>query len=118
MHEGINIGTFKRFNKTTAQILSLKIKDEDYSKIEETINHIEINKKKYNFNVFGLILAMFNKKIQSEKRFYCAEFVKYVLAKGNVDVSNLPNVIRPEDFMKIKNTENVYIGKLKDYNLI
>lgn len=47
--------------------------------------------------------------------FYCAEFVKYVLEKANVDL-NLPDkMIRPENFKDIENKELVYEGLLNKY---
>lgn len=40
--------------------------------------------------------------------------VKYLFEKVKID-NNLPNIIRPQDFKKLKDIELVYSGKLKDY---
>lgn len=115
VHEGINKGTFKRFYKTTTKIYSMVVTAEQYRIMEETIKSIEENKDKYKFNVIGLFAVAFNKKIQAEKSFYCAEFVKYVLETAGID-TNLPQIIKPDDFKHINNKVLVYEGVLRNYN--
>ena len=46
---------------------------------------------------------------------YCAEFVKKALEEGDIDVSYLPEIIKPEDFKKLKNIKLIYKGKLRKY---
>ena len=41
VHEGINIGTFKRFSRTRARIYSLEIEEEQYEKLKNTIMYIK-----------------------------------------------------------------------------
>ena len=117
VHESINYGTFKRFKHTETNIYSLNVTDEQYKKIHETIYFIKKNKEEYKFNVSGLFAVGLNKKIERNNYFYCAEFVKYILEVSEVQ-TNLPDLIKPEDFKKIENLELVYRGKLKNYNKI
>ena len=117
VHEGINIGTFKRFKNTIAKVISIEISKEQYEKICTIIEMINRNKKHYNFNIIGLFAVGINKKIQRINTFYCAEFVKYVLEQANVDLG-LPSLIKPEDFKNLDNTQKgklEYVGKLKEY---
>ena len=72
-------------------------------------------RKEYKFNLIGLFFVMFNKKIKRKNALYCAEFVKRALEEGNVDVSYLPEIIKPEDFKKMKNAKLIYKGKLRKY---
>ena len=67
--------------------------------------------------ILGLVIAGLNKKRNKENYFYCAEFVKYILDKGNIDLSNLPDVIKPEDFKNLKNANVIYKGYLRDYEV-
>jgi len=115
VHEGIDRGTFKRFYKTTARIYSMIVTDEQYRTVEDTIKTIEKNKDSYKFNVIGLFAVAFNKKIQAQKSFYCAEFVKYVLETAGIK-TNLPKIIKPDDFKYIDNKVLVYEGILRKYN--
>ena len=74
------------------------------------------NKENYTFNVLGLAAVLINKKISRENSFYCAEFVKYVLERSNLNV-DLPNIVKPEDFRKLEGLSEIYTGKLNQYNM-
>ena len=116
VHERINSGTFKRFPKTRAKIYSLEIEDEKYEKLKYIIMYIEKMKKNYKFNILGLFAVGFKIKIKADKSFYCAEFVKYVLEEAKIE-EKLPELIKPEDFKKIKNLKLEYYGLLKSYKI-
>lgn len=113
--EGINIGTFKRFKNTKAEIYSLKITEEQYEKIKSTIKYIENKSKKYKFNTLGLFAISINKKIKRKYTFYCAEFVRYILKRSKIDIKKLPELIKPEDFKKLDGLKLIYSGILKEY---
>lgn len=114
VQEGIDWGTFKRFQGTWANIYSLEVEDEQYERIRGMIHYIKITKSLHNFNVLGLFAVGFHKRIHSEHAFYCAEFVKYVLEQSGIE-TNLPELIRPESFKELLNTKLIYHGKLKDF---
>lgn len=112
VHEYIDKGTFKRFYKTQSKIYEIEINDNQYKDLKKIINNIEL--KSYKFNVIGLFAAGFNRKIKKEKSFYCAEFIKYLINKSNIDIK-LPEVIKPEDFNNIEKGRVVYKGLLREY---
>ena len=114
VQEGIKIGTFKRFTATQALIYEIEVTYVQYEKIQELISEFEKEKKKYKFNIMGILLASINKSISRKYKYYCAEFVKYILIEANI-VENLPKIIKPIDFEKIENVKLVYQGLLKDY---
>ena len=116
VHEGINIGTFKRFRKTQTAVYSIMISDEQYKKIKETIKFIRECPIAYKFNIIGLFGAGFNIRIHMRHSFYCAEFVKYLLEKARVK-NNLPEIIKPEDFKKLDNIRLEYKGSLCEYSV-
>ena len=114
--EGASFGTYKRFYNTEISIFELNVTYEQYNKIQEIIEYVKLHKDEYKFNILGLFLAGFNRKRKQEKTYYCAEFVKKVLEKADVDVSNLPEDIKPENFKNLKDSKLIYKGLLKDYN--
>ena len=114
VHEYVDKGTFKRFYKTKAKIYSLYVTENEYKIIKDTIKKVE--KGNYGFNVLGLFAVGFHKKIGKEHSFYCAEFVKYVLEKAQID-TNLPQIVRPENFKNMPGLQEVYTGLLRKYNL-
>ena len=114
VHEGINFGTFKRFRKTQCQIYSLNITEEQYDNAKRIIEYIKNSKQLHNFNFIGLVAVGFNKRIKFKKSFYCAEFVKYVLDKSNIE-NNLPEMIKPENFKNMQGLNKIYEGLLRKY---
>ena len=113
VHEGIDRGTFKRFQKTKAMVYSLTVKEDQYDKVVEVIRDIQNNRLDYDYNILGLAAVLINYKVKREKSFYCAEFVKYVLEESNICA--LPEIIKPEDFKEIDNLNLIYNGILQEY---
>ena len=116
VHESINHGTFKRFYKTKTKIYSMEVNDDQYKKIVETIDDFNANRETYRFNVLGLFLVAVHLKLKREKCFYCAEFVKYVLDNSDLNV-DLPEIVKPDDFNKIDNLQEIYTGILRQYKM-
>lgn len=114
VHEYIDNGTFKRFYNTRTRVYSLEVTQQQYDSIKNSIREIEKEKEQYTFNILGLFAAGFRKKITGKKSFYCAEFVKYVMEKAQIN-TGLPEVAKPEDFKKIDNLQEIYSGFLKKY---
>lgn len=115
VHEYVDKGTYKRFYKTMARVYSYEVTEEQYEKLKNNIKQIEANKEDYKFNIVGLVAVGFHKKIGKEKSFYCAEFVKYVIEKANIDM-NLPTIIKPEDFKNVNGLQEIYSGFFRKYN--
>ena len=114
VHEEIDVGTFKRFKNTKAEVYSLDVTIKQYKKIVNLIKNFKKHKNEYKFNIIGLFGVAFHKKIRKKNSFYCAEFVKYVLEKCDVDIK-LPELIKPMDFKNIEKLKLLYHGKLKNY---
>ena len=115
VHEAIDGGTFKRFYKTKAKVYALEVTDAQYETIQNNIKQIQAQKESYAFNRLGLFAVGLHRKIQKEHAFYCAEFVKYILEKAGLEV-NLPELIKPEDFKKIRGLHEIYAGVLRKYS--
>ena len=113
--EGINIGTFKRFKKTRCKIMKFTVTEEQYQLMLNKVTAMMTEKEKYKFNIRGLFFAAFNKTFQRPYRYYCSQFVKFILETGNIDLANLPEVVQPESFLLLNNLKIVYEGLLKHY---
>ena len=114
VHEYIDEGTFKRFYLTKTKVYTLDITDQQYETVKNSIKQMEQEKEQYTFNILGLFAAGFRKKITRKNSFYCAEFVKHILEKADIN-TELPEVAKPEDFKKIENLQEIYSGFLKKY---
>ena len=117
VREGINIGTFKRFKNTRTQVYSLEIEDEAYKKIESIIEEMAKNKHIYKFNIRGLALALFRIRHRRKNKFYCSEFVRYLLESSAVELNTISEIIKPEDFRKIRKLHLEYEGLLRKYSV-
>ncbi len=113
--ESLTTGTYKRFKNTEASVYELEVTDKQYVEIKRFAHDLYKKRKEYKFNFIGVFCVMFNKKVQREHAMYCAEFVKKALEEGSIDVNYLPEIIKPEDFKKLKNIKLIYKGKLRKY---
>ena len=114
LHEYKNKGVFKRFKNTDALIGYIEITNRQYKRIEQDILNIEKEKEKYHFNIKGFLGVTIKKRIIRKNYFYCAEFVRYILEQAYIK-TDLPDIITPSDFQKLKNLNIIYQGKLHDY---
>lgn len=114
--EEINKGTFKRFHNTKTAIYCLNVTEEQYEIIKQELKEMLNNKKIYTFNLIGLFLAGFKIKVKRKHKFYCSEFVKYLLDKAKVN-TKLSNIVIPQDFANLENIKLIYRGKLNKYNV-
>ena len=115
VREYLDKGTFKRFKNTTTSVYEVTVTDEQYKSVQTSVRAMYKRRKEYKFNFIGVFCVMFNKQIKRKKALYCAEFVRHALNEGKVELNYLPEVIKPEDFKKIKNSKLIYKGKLKEY---
>lgn len=117
--EGKNIGTFKRFYKTTALVLELKVSAEQYNGLKSLLEYMKQNNTNFSYNYWGVFCAIFKYNVSSQRKFYCSQFVRACLASFKISNSQqLPKVIKPIDFLQLKGLRQVYRGMLKDYQIV
>lgn len=116
VQESTKYGTFKRFSKTKSKIYSLEVSDSDYEIIKNIIDDFNSKKDIYRFNMIGLAAVMFNQKVKIKNHYYCAEFVKYLFDNTSLKI-DIPEIVRVEDFEKIKGSKEVYTGYLNRYKM-
>ena len=116
VEEGKNIGTFKRFNKTVAMVLEVKVSEEKYNAIKYFIEYFKNRKSQFKYNYLGILFACFKLNWEPGKRYYCSQFVRTILACFNIENAvELPHIIKPIDFLKLQNKKVVYTGFLNNY---
>ena len=113
VEEGKNIGTFKRFYKTQAMVLEFKVSEEKYRAIQYFIEYFKKHKEDFHYNYLGVLFACFKKYYKSNKRFYCSEFVKVCLETFGIEnAKELPNIIKPIDFLKLEKEDHFIVHNL------
>lgn len=113
--EGVDMGAFLRFKDTVCRVIKVDVTDSQYEMLCSNIYDMIENKDAYKYNFLGLLLAAFNVRVTFDNKFYCSEFVKYIMEKSDIDVSVLPEIPHPTDFMRLDN-DVLYEGLLHDYS--
>ena len=109
-------GIFKMYNPM-CEVLAIKISNEKYLKLLDTISYVQAHSKEYKYNFFGLVCTFFKIPHKLHRHFTCTQFIAWLL--GNIDT--LPNVdkdislIIPSDYYKISDIKSIYKGRLLSY---
>jgi hypothetical protein len=110
-------GVFSRFPDTRVVVLKILISETKYEELKQRITEMYQQKERYHYNYIGCFLNWFHKGFTRKKHLYCSEFIKEIFVRcGVFDESIFPKVVRPYDFKEIFSDNEIYCGKLKDYD--
>ena len=113
--ESPDAGTFKRFSKTKAVVLSVEVSEATYDEIQKQCEGMYSERGKYHYNYLGLGLAAFHINRKKENCYYCSEFVKDILTKYHIEgAEELQGIVQPVHFLDLPYTP-VYCGRLSEY---
>ena len=113
--ESIYTGLYAINPKSEMILYEIPVTENQYNNIKRLLTEYGESCKGY--NTFGLMLAIFNKKIE-RKKYYCSELIYKIFSDDSVKLFPKTNdVVKPMDFMKIKNMRKLYEGKIIDYKL-
>lgn len=104
-----------RFKYVPSLILKKEVTDEQYETIINTINMFVDNPKNYNYDFANLFLAKTKFTAKHENRFFCSEFVAYVISTAGIKLPNQLEKIRPFEFTNVDDVDVVYKGELKEW---
>ena len=118
IREYIDRGVFGRFRSTTCSIFQLRITEDQYKRLREEIEIFNKNKDSYSYNYLGLIGAAFNIPVRSKNRYFCSQFVAYILEKSGIHIFDKNYaLIKPRDIRINPHLEIIYQGKLSEYRI-
>lgn len=116
IREYIDKGVFGRFGSTACSIFRLQITEQQYICLRREIEIFKENKKAYSYNYLGLIGAAFNIPIRSKQRYFCSQFVAYVLEQSGIDIFDKSYaLVKPRDIRVSPYLTSVYEGRLSHY---
>ncbi|MBO5968214.1 MAG: hypothetical protein J6S14_06925 [Clostridia bacterium] len=114
--ESPHYGTFKRFSGTKVEVLSISVSEGQYTNLEQMLEGMAKNKKRYHYNYLGLFLAGAKIHYKQANSYYCSEFVKEMLVRNGIrEARDLADIVEPMLFLTLPNANHVYSGKLKDF---
>lgn len=116
IEEDIESGVFGKYIETTCSVYSLKITKEQYNNLRKEVEIFKKNKEKYAYNFIGIVGVMVNFPINLEKRYFCSQFVAYILERSGIKLFNKSyGLVKPFDFRICPKLKLVYKGKLINY---
>ena len=116
LEEDITSGVFGACTETTCCVYSLKVTEEQYARLKSEVEIFKKNRNKYSYNFLGIVGVMIHKPINSENRYFCSQFVAYILDKGGINLFNKDSgLVRPFDIRVCPKLKKVYQGKLVNY---
>ena len=115
IQECIGTKVFATHPKTTMIVYELDVTKVQYNEVKNLIQQMRRQKKIYAYNLLGIILMPLHKERKAQNKFYCSEFVKYVLIESKIVESDmLPVFCKPMDFLNINGTK-IYEGRMSAY---
>lgn len=116
IREHVDQGVFGRYRTTECSIYKLKITDEQYYRLRKEIDIFNKNKNTYSYNYLGLIGAAFNIPIRSKQRYFCSQFVAYVLERSGIHILDKTYaLVKPRDIRICPYLSTIYEGRLSQY---
>ena len=112
-----NAGVFKIFKNAPSLVVELSITDEQYNNISETIKIFEQNKEEYKYDFVNLTIFFTKYRIPRKKRFFCSQFVAYILNTAGIKTPNPPERTQATDFVQMENSRVIYNGIIQDYSI-
>lgn len=106
---------FGKFKKIPCMILELNVTNEQFNTIEKTIDGFVNEPSKYKYDFANIILAKTNFSVGHKDKYFCSEFVGYVLEQANIKLPNALTKIRPIEFTQIDDAKVIYKGELKEW---
>ena len=110
-------GIYKVFSKTNAKVLEVPVSDQSFEIIKSCIDQFVRDKNTYSYNFRGLLKARKNVRYQgSYRKFYCSQFVNYLLVCAHVITEDhFGAIVKPEDFCKLEGSTLLFEGRFSDY---
>jgi len=113
--ENFNEGIYGKFADLPGMVLELAVTEEQYEKVMEKLDEFLSRSKDYKYNYLGLFANFFRLDYKNKKRFFCSEFVYYVLYESGIFDLGTPRVfVSPQELLKASK-KVVYEGNLKTY---
>lgn len=116
VEEDIETGVFGKKHQTVCNIYKVTTTIEKYQRLKEEINNFKSNEEYYSYNFLGLLGVMMKMPVHTGNRFFCSQFVSYVLNKSEIiDFKKHCALVTPMDFRSHEELTLVYHGRLKEY---
>ena len=112
--ENLRTRVLKKYENCPCEVISMEVTDENYEKIKNKALYFSDNKDLFGYSYIGIFACWCRIKLKFKNRYFCSQCVSEILKAGNVQLPYDPLLMRPMDFMKIKDIKKEYLGTIKD----
>jgi hypothetical protein len=113
--ERIGDELYRSCSELPGAVIEIAVSDTQYRSAAALINSFILNSHIYGYNYFGLIGNLCGRSRSRNTRFFCSEFVYYVLRKSGVcNLGKPQGLVCPQDLLAIKGSV-IFRGDLKEY---
>ena len=112
--ENLRTRVLKKYENCPCEVISMEVTDENYEKIKNKALYFSDNKDLFGYSYIGIFACWCRIKLKFKNRYFCSQCVSEILKAGNVQLPYDPLLMRPMDFMKIKDIKKEYLGTVKD----
>lgn len=117
--EGKDHGFFKVYDNANISVLKWPVTEQEWKSVKLTIEKFEANNKDYKYNIVGLITCSLDIPFARKNQYFCSQFVADVLDKSGVyHFSKDTRLVKPHEFLSIKNATTTYTGKIGSYLVV
>lgn len=113
MEESIFDGFYALHRHMPCALLSLSVTRETYRKLQEEIQNFREQKKRYRFDITGLLFCRLGIKRTRPYHYFCSRFVGELLENcGAIILPQDPFFMRPQSYFSLPEFTCLYQGKL------
>lgn len=110
-------GTYAYLKNTTCMICKMEITEEQYHNLIKNLDKFKKRKRRYYYNIFGIITVLLHIPIKIPYGYVCTHFVAHVYEKSGVKLFNKKStLVSTVDFYNLGNVDVIYEGKLSEFN--
>lgn len=112
--EDINEGVYANAAVVPGTVIRIDVTTDQYNAAARLVGDFLLNNHLYGYNYFGLMKQTVGRTHYSEHRFFCSEFVYYILRECGIIARPIPRGhVRPQDFLWVG--EPVFQGDLREF---
>ncbi len=108
-------GIYRRYKDTQCAVYRVRVSEEQYRLLGDSIHRFEEEEWAYRYNFLGLFTMMAGIPFPRRHHFVCSQFVAYVLWESGIwSLEKDISLARPQDFVQIAGAQLVYQGRLNE----
>jgi hypothetical protein len=113
--ESLGEGLYKKITSLPGVVLEVPVTPKQYCAVCDLIESFLLNAHIYGYNYLGLAGNLLGVACGGDRRFFCSEFVYYVLRESGVcDLDAPRGLVRPQTLLRLKG-RIIFAGDLKMY---